>query len=62
MKHITIGIVLLRCRASLCWSKNASTSQIGSLAPLIGLVLAVYSFLAGILALAREKPDSERLR
>jgi hypothetical protein len=45
MKHITIGIVLLHCRASLCGSKNGSMSQIGSLALLIAL--AVYSFLAG---------------
>jgi cytochrome c-type biogenesis protein CcmF len=36
-------------------------SQVGSFALLIALVLAVYSFLAGILALVREGPDSERL-
>src|SRR5205807_9854132 len=36
-------------------------SQVGSFALLIALVLALYSFLAGILALVREGPDSERL-
>src|SRR5919109_2215278 len=36
-------------------------SQVGSFALLIALVLAVYSFFAGILALVREGPDSERL-
>src|SRR5437588_12008076 len=36
-------------------------SQVCSFALLIALVLAVYSFLAGILALVREGPGSERL-
>jgi cytochrome c-type biogenesis protein CcmF len=36
-------------------------SQIGSFALLLALALTVYSFLAGILALAREGPSSARL-
>src|SRR5215510_9417792 len=36
-------------------------SQVGSFALLIALVLSVYSFLAGILALIRKGPQSERL-
>src|SRR5580692_10607095 len=36
-------------------------SQIGSFALLLALALSAYSFLAGILALAREGPSSARL-
>jgi cytochrome c-type biogenesis protein CcmF len=36
-------------------------SQVGSFALLIALVLSVYSFVAGVLALIREGPQSERL-
>ena len=36
-------------------------SQIGSFALLLALALSTYSFLAGVLALARPGPGSERL-
>ena len=36
-------------------------SQIGSFALILGLALSAYSFLAGIAALVREGPASERL-
>ncbi|HEX2598175.1 MAG TPA: heme lyase CcmF/NrfE family subunit, partial [Terriglobales bacterium] len=36
-------------------------SQVGSFALLIALALSVYSFLAGIFALIRRGPQSERL-